>query len=108
MGCYDTVMAPCPQCGTKAEFQSKAGACELDTFEMNDAPPKILLDIEGDRATCEKCGIVFGLIVSVAVLATTARVHPTNAAMRACKWGRCNGEVPMSGGTCPRCRMDTP
>ena len=33
MGMYDTILVPCPKCGTKEEFQSKSGGCCLETVE---------------------------------------------------------------------------
>jgi len=30
MGCYDTVLVPCPKCGTKSEFQTKSGEAVAD------------------------------------------------------------------------------
>lgn len=56
MGLYDTIMAPCPRCGTKNEFQSKGGDCSLATYELNEAPADVLSDANRHRTVCERCG----------------------------------------------------
>ena len=45
MGMYDIVMVPCPQCGTRAAFQSKGGDCTLTTYELDEAPLDVLQDV---------------------------------------------------------------
>ena len=60
MGCYDTVLVPCPKCGEKAEFQSKGGDCLLRTFELADCPTDVMLDVNRHSpCTCLKCGTLF-------------------------------------------------
>jgi endogenous inhibitor of DNA gyrase (YacG/DUF329 family) len=60
MGVYDTVMVPCPQCGEKAEFQSKSGECILLEVELEDCPYDILGDVNRHSPyTCSKCETVF-------------------------------------------------
>jgi hypothetical protein len=55
MGLFDSVWMPCPGCGTAIEFQSKAGECGLTSYSMDDAPLRILADIDGDIESCPKC-----------------------------------------------------
>lgn len=55
MGLFDSVWIACPGCGTAIEFQSKAGECTLTYYSMDDAPLKILADIDGDSEYCPKC-----------------------------------------------------
>lgn len=73
MGMYDTIMVPCPKCGTKAEFQSKGGDCLLDVFELNEAPADVLSDVMGHGPeTCKSCGSVFGVQFSYAPAKVTS------------------------------------
>jgi uncharacterized Zn finger protein len=65
MGMYDTVTVPCPQCGERAEFQSKGGDCKLATYTLEDAPDDVLLDANRHSPMrCEKCGALFGIEIS--------------------------------------------
>jgi hypothetical protein len=76
MGMYDTVMVPCPKCGTKSEFQSKSGDCTLAVYELNEAPNDVLLDINRHApATCVKCGTSFGVAVKVETRVIETLVH---------------------------------
>jgi hypothetical protein len=60
MGLYDTVVVPCPNCGTKSYFQSKGGECVLETYELDEAPDDVMSDVNRHGpATCEKCHHVF-------------------------------------------------
>lgn len=64
MGCYDTVMVPCPKCGRKEAFQSKGGDCLLRDFDLDEAPADVLADVNRHApATCEHCGTLFGVAV---------------------------------------------
>lgn len=59
MGLFDSVMVPCPNCGSKLEFQSKSGDCIMATYELKDTPADVLMDVmrHGPR-TCD-CGTIF-------------------------------------------------
>ena len=62
MGMYDTVMVPCPQCGTPSEIQSKSGRCKLETYTLDEAPNDVLFDVNRHAPnTCVKCGVRFGV-----------------------------------------------
>lgn len=64
MGVFDSVMVPCPSCGTMAEFQSKGGDCNLAVYELADAPPAVLADVNRHGpATCDGCGTAFAVRV---------------------------------------------
>lgn len=66
MGCFDTVMVPCPICGAHSEFQSKGGDCLLRTYNLEDAPADVLSDVNRHAPNqCEKCGIWFQVVVDV-------------------------------------------
>ena len=57
MGMFDSVMVPCPKCGTKSEFQSKSGDCACLTYELADAPADVLEDVNRHAPNvCKKCG----------------------------------------------------
>lgn len=61
MGVYDTVLVPCPKCGRPHEAQSKGAdrPC-LDRYELNDAPLKVLADVNRHAPfRCDNCGSVF-------------------------------------------------
>lgn len=66
MGCYDTVLVPCPKCGTKAEFQSKGGDCLLRTFELADCPADVMDDVNRHSPhKCEQCGTTFSVTFEI-------------------------------------------
>jgi len=65
MGLYDTIRAPCPQCGTVSEFQSKSGECLCETFSLEDCPMDVLRGANRHSPnTCEKCGTLFSIDIS--------------------------------------------
>lgn len=55
MGVYDRVLVPCPNCGSKVEFQSKVGNCCVSTFPIDAVPIKIAMDLDHKYSTCNKC-----------------------------------------------------
>lgn len=57
MGMFDSVYAPCPDCGGPIEFQSKAGACRLKRYYSNSVPAEIAAALAEEDCTeiCE-CG----------------------------------------------------
>ena len=55
MGMFDSVWLECKACGEELEFQSKVGDCVLANYTINNAPPKILLDIDGQVGICMGC-----------------------------------------------------
>lgn len=56
MGMFDRVYIACPKCGAMVEYQSKAGDCMLNSYGINDVPPRIAGDIIGDKQECDQCG----------------------------------------------------
>ena len=54
MGMFDSVIIIC-DCGEEVEFQSKAGECLLDTFKIDEVPPAIAVDLDGQQERC-RCG----------------------------------------------------
>jgi len=60
MGCFDTVMVPCPKCGEESDFQSKGGSCSLRVFALTQCPDDVLSDVNRHSPNmCRKCGTVF-------------------------------------------------
>lgn len=53
MGMFDSVYVKCPDCEQEVEIQSKAGACILSSYTLDNAPPEILLDIANDTVWCK-------------------------------------------------------
>jgi uncharacterized Zn finger protein len=66
MGCFDTVLIPCPTCGQDYPEQTKAGACLLEEYTFENAPPEALASInEYAPFTCDNCGTVFAVRIHV-------------------------------------------
>lgn len=56
MSCFDSYIKKCPNCGEPVEFQSKAGECDMLTYEGNSVPPEIAASVNGESRDCESCG----------------------------------------------------
>lgn len=62
MGCYETIMVPCPKCGAEYPAQSKSGPCTLETYTLADAPDDVIEDVNRHAPfTCESCGQSFAV-----------------------------------------------
>jgi hypothetical protein len=60
MGCFDSVMVPCPRCGTRNEAQSKSGDCLLRVFNLEECPQDVLVDVNRHAPLlCDKCGAAY-------------------------------------------------
>ena len=59
MGSFNTVLVPCPDCGTEESVQSKGGDCSLKTRMLRSADNADVAYIEDQKFTCSGCGIVF-------------------------------------------------
>lgn len=58
MGMFDSLYVPCPECGCKVEFQSKAGQCSLDHYTLDDCPLVVLADVATQPiGVCSGCGM---------------------------------------------------
>lgn len=55
MGCYDTVIVPCPKCGAHVQCQSKSGPCLLDEYPLSQCPPDVLADV--NRHAPHRCWV---------------------------------------------------
>jgi len=64
MGMYDEVFVRCPHCNEPNRLQSKAGECILGSFVLDDAPPRILKDLEvSNPHYCEFCNKEYSIMV---------------------------------------------
>lgn len=76
MGTFDVVWVPCPKCGTRYDAQSKGGACKQRIYELHEAPPDVLSDVNRHAPFwCDVCGTAFE--VSLNASATLAQVSTT-------------------------------
>lgn len=66
MGCYDSILVPCPNCGERAEFQTKSGPCALQTVRLEDATSEMLLNVNRHAPiVCPRCAAPFLLRLDV-------------------------------------------
>jgi len=56
MGMFDSLIIKCRQCGEDVEFQSKAGECRLEQYNLSDVPADIAGSLDGRSQECLKCG----------------------------------------------------
>ena len=64
MGCYDTILVPCPTCGCRYPAQSKSGDCECLVYAFDNAPTEVMYDVNRHAPfTCDECGAVFEVSV---------------------------------------------
>lgn len=56
MGMFDSVMVPCPKCGTEMEFQTKGGECLLLRYTLENAPEDAMSDVNRLAPTECECG----------------------------------------------------
>jgi hypothetical protein len=73
MGLFDTVLIPCPRCGTEYEEQTKAGDCELATYRLAEAPPELKADIANRTLLCG-CGMLFYVVVQCIAMVVPGRI----------------------------------
>lgn len=67
MGVYDIIAIACPKCKEPYYAQSKSGACELDEYQLETAPPDVLADVNRHAPFECDCGAVFEVENKVAV-----------------------------------------
>lgn len=73
MGMFDSVMVPCPSCGTKIEAQSKSGACVLGVYDLENAPADVLADVNRHAPfLCGACGTTFYVNIQIVAVAMPA------------------------------------
>jgi len=64
MGSFNTLVMPC-ECGGNVEFQSKAGRCDFQRYDVHHVPDVIAVDLRDEKETCVKCGTEYILDVQV-------------------------------------------
>jgi hypothetical protein len=57
MGFYDTVIADCPNCGEKHEFQSKSGDCNMSVYTLENCPKDVMLNVNRHSPMKCTCGV---------------------------------------------------
>jgi hypothetical protein len=56
MGCYDTILIPCPNCGEIYDAQSKSGDCTLETYSFDNCPNDVMQNVNRHAPfTCWTC-----------------------------------------------------
>ncbi|MCL2610768.1 MAG: hypothetical protein FWE02_03715 [Defluviitaleaceae bacterium] len=54
MGMFNTIKIKCMKCNEIIEHQSKSGSCNLETFELHEAPLADLASLDNSMI-CTKC-----------------------------------------------------
>lgn len=72
MGMYDLVIASCPKCASRIEFQSKAGDCSFKNHHRSEVPVEIAHDINGDKEECPSCGHICEIAIPSDTIRTVA------------------------------------
>ena len=63
MGCFNSVMIPCPKCGELAEYQSKAGTCNLEKEQVHRADIRDVASANNETFVCWSCSCKFTFII---------------------------------------------
>lgn len=74
MGMFDSVVATCPKCGCEIEFQSKAGTCNLNRFQLDEVPVEIASNINGELRECENCGEMYRIQIEPVIKTVRMRL----------------------------------
>ena len=56
MGMFDTLLVRCKKCNKVLEFQSKAGRCMMEEYNLSDVPSDIAGSLDGESQECRVCG----------------------------------------------------
>jgi len=60
MGCFNTLIVKCPNCGDELEFQTKSGTCTGEAFDKY-APITEIVGAVGKTEKCE-CGATVEIV----------------------------------------------
>ncbi len=55
MGCFNTVITNCKNCLHVIEFQSNAGTCNLEIFNIDEIPINEALNLNSHTEVCSNC-----------------------------------------------------
>lgn len=61
MGCFNTILIPCPRCGEKYDYQSKSGSCSFTTETIEDAELEDIVEASNNVLSCGNCNASFKL-----------------------------------------------
>jgi Fe2+ or Zn2+ uptake regulation protein len=65
MGCFDTILVPCPGCGELHGAQSKSGDRRMRVFKFQECPEDVMVDVNRHAPfTCFTCGTIFEVELS--------------------------------------------
>ena len=69
MGCFNSIIVPCPICCEENELQSKSGTCEMKRFHFMKAPLKDIAEVADKPFVCKQCSedLVLAVQAHVAV-----------------------------------------
>jgi len=79
MGMFDSLYVDCC-CGNKVEFQSNAGDCTCESYQINNVLNSIAGYLIGSTEKCDVCGAIItlrGSVVLVAEFTHNAAHEPT-------------------------------
>ena len=65
MGCFDSILVPCPRCGKEFWAQSKSGECEFRTYPLETCPDDVLFNVTRHAPFECDCGCVFEVKLSM-------------------------------------------
>ena len=58
MGVYDTIRGKCPTCDNILYFQSKSGPCQLEEYDIKEAPDDVMWNANRHcPIRCRACGL---------------------------------------------------
>lgn len=65
MGCFDSIIIPCPKCREPYEAQSKSGECLLYSYSLANCPADVMYDVNRHAPFECKCGAIFSVKFTV-------------------------------------------
>lgn len=68
MGCFDTVHILCPRCNTHIKLQSKGGECELENYDLANAPLDVLCGLMDEDFFCDNCNLRLKISITPSII----------------------------------------
>ena len=57
---FDSVWVKCPLCKAENEFQSKSGDCLCESYELENCPENVLVNVNRHSpCECDECGAFY-------------------------------------------------